>query len=92
MTYPPGMYVSEVRSPFGAVTEFREAPLVRREAPVLFPAVGRFQFGRRPNVLFSVFVRARSALNQTLSLPVVDMFRFGRRPNLLLAEGELFVR
>ena len=37
---------------------------VRREAPVLLPAVGGFPFGRRPKVLLAVgelFVRARSA-------------------------------
>ena len=70
---------------------------VRREAPVpvLLPAIGRFQFGRRPNVVLTVgelFVRARSACGQVLVLLLaVGGFQFGRRPNVLLVVGELFV-
>ena len=41
--------------------------VVRREAPVLLPAEGGFQFGRRPNVVLAVgelFVWARSVRSQ----------------------------
>ena len=41
--------------------------MIVREVAVLFPAVGGFQFGRRPNVVLVVgefFVRARSARSQ----------------------------
>ena len=55
-----------------------EAPVVRREAPVLLPAVGGFQFGRNPNILFArnrsgnVRVRRKRIISKlfvTLSFP-----------------------
>ena len=74
----------------------REATVVRRKAPVLWPDVGGFQFGRRPNVFLAVgefFVRARIAR----SLRACHIARRRRvliRPKAersLLAVGELFV-
>ena len=56
----------------------REAPVVRRKAHVLLPAVGGFQFGRNPNILFArnrsgnVRVRRKRIINKlfvTLSFP-----------------------
>merc|ERR1712110_531108 len=64
----------------------RKAPVVRREAPVLLPAVGGFPFGQRPNVL-PVVRREAPVL-----LPAEGGFPFGRSPKVLLAVGELFVR
>ena len=64
------------------MSDGRKAPVGRREAPVLLPTVGGFQFARRPNVLLAIgelFVR-------------VGGFPFGLRPNVVLAVGELFVR
>ena len=55
-----------------------EAPVVRREAPVLLPAEGGFPFGRRPKVLLAVgelFVRARSARSQAQSACVIGRRR-----------------
>ena len=56
----------------------REAHVVRREAPVLLPAVGGFQFGRRPNVVLAVgelFVRARSQARRRVSIrPKAELF------------------
>merc|ERR1739842_161030 len=52
----------------------REAPVVRREAPVLLPAEVGFPFGRRPKVLLAVgelFVRARIARSQARSACVI---------------------
>ena len=69
----------------------REAPLVRREAPVFLPAAGGFLFGRWPNVLFAVdelFVRARRALNQARSACVIAR----RRRVLLRPKAERFYR
>ena len=71
----------------------REAPVVRREAPVLLPAVGGFQFGRRPNVVLAVGESfAHLSLGAKPVLPTVGGFQFDRRPKVLLAVGELFVR
>ena len=61
----------------------REAPVVRREAPVLLPAVGGFPFGRRPKVLLAVgelFVRARSARSQARSACVIARRRLALPP------------
>ena len=76
----------------------REAPVVRREAPVLLPAVGGFPFGRRPKVLLAVgelFVRARSARSQARSAcHIARRRRVLIRPKAersMLAVGELFV-
>ena len=58
------------------------------DAPVLLPAVGGSQMGRRLNVVLAVgelFVRARSAC----ILPAVGGVSI--RPKVLLAVGELFV-
>ena len=59
------------------------APVVRREAPVLLPAVGGFPFGRRPKVLLAVgelFVRARSARSQARSACVIARRRLALPP------------
>ena len=48
--------------------------MIVREVAVLLPAVGGFQFGRRPNVVLAVgefFVRARSARSQARSACVI---------------------
>ena len=76
----------------------REAPVVRREAPVLLPAVGGFQFGRRPNVVLAVgelFARALSARSQALSAcHIARRMWVSIRPKAersMLDVGELFV-
>merc|ERR1739842_55237 len=60
-----------------------EAPVVRREAPVLLPNVGGFPIGRRPKVLLAVgelFVRARSARSQARSACVIARRRLAQPP------------
>ena len=56
---------------------FCPAPIVRRKAPVLLPAVGGFPFGRKPKVLLASSLFGRKA-------PVI-------LPGSMLAVGELFV-
>merc|ERR1739842_142923 len=74
----------------------REAPVVRREAPVLLPAEVGFPFGRRPKVLLASSLFGRKAPVVRREAPVLlsaeGGFPFGRRPKVLLAVGELFVR
>merc|ERR1739842_134117 len=70
----------------------REAPVVRREAPVLLPAEVGFPFGRRPKVLLASSLSGCEApvvrREAPVLLPAVGGFPFGRRPKVC----ELFVR
>ena len=65
---------------------------------MLLPALGGFQFGRKPNVLPAVgelFVRARSAgvrLEVPVLLPSVGGFQLGRRPNVFSGREAPVVR
>ena len=85
---------------FGREPRFSDFLVCSKTESDYLPAVGGFQFGRRPNVLLAVgelFVRARSARSQAQSACVIARRRrvsvrpkaesFARLP----AVGELFV-
>ena len=66
--------------------------LVRREAPVLLPVVGGFQFGRRPKVLLAVFVRLREAPVLLRNSPPISPHLLNRPLHTAASRSQLIAR